>query len=172
MAKFFFIMLAVVCMYACQNGTNDDIEITGPIYPFDIRLDVKDEQGYNLLDYKVEGNFVNDTIVATFGKNISKVVVSTNYISTSNIDGNDMGLIIKKEGTDYKKILYFGSFWNTLNYEIDDIVLAWPDGSKDTIGISNSFFMDKDMPEIKRFFYLNGKIIDNNGHYTFIKKKN
>jgi len=129
MKKFGFItILAVLMLSACNLDTPESY-----FTPSDIELifSVENSSGANLLDSTTVNYFPDSTITCTFKGN--------SY--TCNEKASDVPILRTYSyynSQEFKQmlVLYFGYLAGDVNYD-DDLVINWPDGTKDTIHILN-----------------------------------
>lgn len=129
---------------------------------FVVRMIVRDNEGNNLLDPDVEGSFADsDALFAVFRD-------TSFYLNANLNDINDdfghpehyfLGLISEKINNSSPYVLSFGGLDPYQSIDYEDIVMNWPNGSRDIVTIY--YVYDYHKNSTASIIYLNGSEVEN-----------
>lgn len=166
MKKFFAVLLLAAGLLPFTGCSNEDPEGPEPgmiwdIYPFSINITVSDENGNDLLNPEASHSIADNGIKAIYeGKIFEK---DSMFIA----DGRSREILTvfrglyAFQGSDGRYRLSFGEFSGDRNYDRQELVIDWNDGTpNDTIVFSHSFWWKNHEPAQETTVYLNGKETD------------
>jgi len=179
MKKLLISVLMLLALSSCGKLQDDPFERflaqrsyhpkSGMIWDFsptEVRITLSDSQGNDLLDPKNEGGWYNLPISATFdGKTfegINKSSIKHDDLQTKYYLATLRGFYMYPlwyTHTD-RYILYFGELDSADKWD-HDLVISWPDGTKDVIRVQHAFRWDiNGNPDMYTGFKLNGKAVE------------
>lgn len=124
-------------MAGCEK--EDVVGVDGDVTPVEIIIRVTDAHGNDLLNPNTSGTIFYNKISAIYkGKVYS---MDTSYMNKSRyLMPTFYGL--KWQKSDYKDeyLLYFGEFDGTENFQNEEIIIDWNDGTKDTICFDHTWW--------------------------------
>lgn len=162
---------AMLLSLCCFTSCNDDENLDGPapdviwdIYPFGISIEVTDAEGNDLLNPETENSIANQGIKMIYwGMTYEKDSLA--------IDEQTRAVLVRFYGLrtyqrkDGRYLLGIGEFFGDRDYENENIILDWNDGTpKDTITFSHKFWWENQEPESETTVRLNGVETDNPIH--------
>ena len=163
--KFFLLGALFLLSLCCLSGCSDDESLDGPdsdviwdIYPFGITITVSDAEGNDLLNPDAENSIAHQGIKMIYqGKTYKKDSLANEIPPSRAYLPRFYGLNSYK-GNDGRYRLAIGEFFGDRDYEPQDILLDWNDGTpRDTITFSHRFWWEDDEPRGEETFLLNGK---------------
>lgn len=148
------LLSSLLGIVACDDH-DDDSYMIWDIYPTIISISVEDARGNDLLNPEVEGNIAENGIKAIYkGEVFEKDSVAHRF-------GRAYMAVFYGLFTDTltngKYVLTVGEFAGDEDFENEEIVIDWNDGSQDTIAFDSKFSWKNKEPFIQRTFYLNGE---------------
>lgn len=157
------VLLTVATLFAgCGNDTDDGSDMIWDIYPFVARIALTDESGNNLLNPDTPGSMAKQRIFAIYkGRSFEKDSLVRIYNEQTRAY---MAVLtgLKTMEANGKYYLEFGEFDGAKNYQNDEIILDYNDGSKkDTITFDHTFNWVNNAPSTHTEFRLNGKKVEN-----------
>lgn len=165
MKKFFavlFLASGLLSFTSCsEDPDGPEPGMIWDIAPFVINITVSDKDGNDLLNPETSFSIANNGIKAIFGGETFEMD------SMPVADGQSRAILAvfrglySYQGSDGRYRLSFGEFAGDRNYDPQELVIDWNDGtSNDTIVFSHSFWWENHEPEQKTVVYLNGKETD------------
>lgn len=180
MKRTILLLAGLLALVSCGKDYDDPFEefLSRPSYhpksgmiwdfsPTEVRIQLSDSQGNDLLDPKNEGGWYNLPISATFdGKTfegINKSAIKHDELQTKYYFATLRGFYMYPlwyTRTD-RYILYFGEMDSVDKWD-HDLVISWPDGTKDVIRVQHAFrWKLSGDPEMYTGFKLNGTPVEN-----------
>lgn len=165
MKKFFavlFLASGLLSFTSCsEDPDGPEPGMIWDIAPFVINITVSDKDGNDLLNPETSFSIANNGIKAIFGGETFEMD------SMPVADGQSRAILAvfrglySYQGSDGRYRLSFGEFAGDRNYDPQELVIDWNDGTpNDTIVFSHSFWWEDHEPEQKTVVYLNGKETD------------
>lgn len=165
MKKFFavlFLASGLLSFTSCsEDPDGPEPGMIWDIAPFVINITVSDKDGNDLLNPETSFSIANNGIKAIFGGETFEMD------SMPVADGQSRAILAvfrglySYQGSDGRYRLSFGEFAGDRNYDPQELVIDWNDGTpNDTIVFSHSFWWENHEPEQKTVVYLNGKETD------------
>lgn len=165
MKKFFavlFLASGLLSFTSCSEAPDGpEPGMIWDIAPFVINITVSDKDGNDLLNPETSLSIANNGIKAIFGGETFEMD------SMPVADGQSRAVLAvfrglySYQGSDGRYRLSFGEFAGDRNYDPQELVIDWNDGTpNDTIVFSHSFWWENHEPEQKTVVYLNGKETD------------
>lgn len=165
MKKFFavlFLASGLLSFTSCsEDPDGPEPGMIWDIAPFVINITVSDKDGNDLLNPETSLSIANNGIKAIFGGETFEMD------SMPVADGQSRAILAvfrglySYQGSDGRYRLSFGEFAGDRNYDPQELVIDWNDGTpNDTIVFSHSFWWENHEPEQKTVVYLNGKETD------------
>lgn len=165
MKKFFavlFLASGLLSFTSCsEDPDGPEPGMIWDIAPFVINITVSDKDGNDLLNPETSFSIANNGIKAIFGGETFEMD------SMPVADGQSRAILAvfrglySYQGSDGRYRLSFGEFAGDRNYDPQELVIDWNDGTpNDTIVFSHSFWWKNHEPEQKTVVYLNGKETD------------
>ncbi len=165
MKKFFavlFLASGLLSFTSCsEDPDGPEPGMIWDIAPFVINITVSDKDGNDLLNPETSLSIANNGIKAIFGGETFEMD------SMPVADGQSRAILAvfrglySYQGSDGRYRLSFGEFAGDRNYDPQELVIDWNDGTpNDTIVFSHSFWWKNHEPEQKTVVYLNGKETD------------
>lgn len=165
MKKFFavlFLASGLLSFTSCsEDPDGPEPGMIWDIAPFVINITVSDKDGNDLLNPETSLSIANNGIKAIFGGETFEMD------SMPVADGQSRAILAvfrglySYQGSDGRYRLSFGEFAGDRNYEPQELVIDWNDGTpNDTIVFSHSFWWENHEPNQKTIVYLNGKETD------------
>lgn len=165
MKKFFavlFLASGLLSFTSCSEAPDGpEPGMIWDIAPFVINITVSDKDGNDLLNPETSLSIANNGIKAIFGGETFEMD------SMPVADGQSRAVLAvfrglySYQGSDGRYRLSFGAFAGDRNYDPQELVIDWNDGTpNDTIVFSHSFWWENHEPEQKTVVYLNGKETD------------
>lgn len=169
MKKFFavlFLASGLLSFTSCsEDPDGPEPGMIWDIAPFVINITVSDKDGNDLLNPETSLSIANNGIKAIFGGETFEMD------SMPVADGQSRAILAvfrglySYQGSDGRYRLSFGEFAGDRNYDPQELVIDWNDGTpNDTIVFSHSFWWENHEPEQKTIVYLNGKETDSPVH--------
>lgn len=161
-----FLIGLLLTSFSCSE--NEDM-----IYdfaPIELKVYVSTVDGSNLLDNKIEGNLLNNSIkIIHNGTAYDLDIESTEKEKPATKAYLPIfhGLKLQTDinGNPY---LYIGEFDGAADYENEIVTVDWGDGTYNTITFDSRVSWRKSEPVIHRFFYLDKELVEN--EMTIYKK--
>lgn len=165
MKKFFavlFLASGLLSFTSCsEDPDGPEPGMIWDIAPFVINITVSDKDGNDLLNPETSFSIANNGIKAIFGGETFEMD------SMPVADGQSRAILAvfrglySYQGSDGRYRLSFGEFAGDRNYDPQELVIDWNDGTpNDTIVFSHSFWWENHEPKQKTVVYLNGKETD------------
>ncbi len=164
MKKFFavlFLASGLLSFTSCsEDPDGPEPGMIWDIAPFVINITVSDKDGNDLLNPETSLSIANNGIKAIFGGETFEMD------SMPVADGQSRAILAVFRGLysyqgSGRYRLSFGEFAGDRNYDPQELVIDWNDGTpNDTIVFSHSFWWKNHEPEQKTVVYLNGKETD------------
>ena len=165
MKKFFavlFLASGLLSFTSCsEDPDGPEPGMIWDIAPFVINITVSDKDGNDLLNPETSLSIANNGIKAIFGGETFEMD------SMPVADGQSRAILAvfrglySYQGSDGRYRLSFGEFAGDRNYDPQELVIDWNDGTPNgTIVFSHSFWWKNHEPEQKTVVYLNGKETD------------
>lgn len=165
MKKFFavlFLASGLLSFTSCsEDPDGPEPGMIWDIAPFVINITVSDKDGNDLLNPETSLSIANNGIKAIFGGETFEMD------SMPVADGQSRAILAvfrglySYQGSDGRYRLSFGEFAGDRNYDPQELVIDWNDGTpNDTIVFSHSFWWENHEPKQKTVVYLNGKETD------------
>lgn len=169
MKKFFavlFLASGLLSFTSCsEDPDGPEPGMIWDIAPFVINITVSDKDGNDLLNPETSLSIANNGIKAIFGGETFEMD------SMPVADGQSRAILAvfrglySYQGSDGRYRLSFGEFAGDRNYDPQELVIDWNDGTpNDTIVFSHSFWWENHEPNQKTIVYLNGKETDSPVH--------
>ena len=162
-----FLASGLLSFTACSGEESDGPEpdVIWDIAPFVIHITVSDKDGNDLLNPETSQSIADNGIKAIWtGRTFEKDSI---FVP----DGQSRAVLVVFRGLyanqwpDGRYRLSFGEFAGDRNYEPQELVIDWNDGTpNDTIVFSHSFWWKNHEPNQKTIVYLNGKETDSPVH--------
>lgn len=162
-----FLASGLLSFTGCSGEESDGPEpdVIWDIAPFVIHITVSDKDGNDLLDPETSQSIADNGIKAIWtGRTFEKDSI---FVP----DGQSRAVLAVFRGLyanqwpDGRYRLSFGEFAGDRNYEPQELVIDWNDGTpNDTIVFSHSFWWENHEPNQKTIVYLNGKETDSPVH--------
>ncbi len=140
--------ICIACGEANPDEKNNNTAFdASPLY---VEFVLKDEKGNNLLEETTTGNWLDDEIVCSFeGKQYS--YPDTKYYPA---EMNGLTLVPAEEEVPgyvegHEALLHFGDLNGQTNRS-SNLLIVWPDGSRNTVLLSNRFSVTNGKPMIQR----------------------
>lgn len=144
MKKFIELLLVFISLGLFISCDNDEVIYKTPV-PIELKIEVTDAQGNDLMNPLVEGNIRSHAIKAVY----KGEVYSFNQTEVTLFPLEEIGLYTKITGIPNvaygkKYLLTFGPFDIHEDFMNEEVIIEWGDGSSDVINFSNTYRASRD----------------------------
>lgn len=161
------VLLATATASCGNDGPRGDV--IWDISPFDFTISVSDKNGSDLLDPLADNSISGDSISIIWrGVRYMKDSIPVDQ-PTRAYFARFYGLqtIQDQEG---RNLLYIGEFFGDAEYENEQIVVDWNDGSPcDTLSFSHAFWWKRHKPHTSTDAFWNGEPVGDRGRIDVVK---